>query len=147
MVEVHISVEKEIHLQGKGERFKKELLELLGQDGQLIMESVTPRGYTHRGANSYRVNNKGSSVEITNDKKYLVFVNEGTGIYGRGSPIVPVRAKFLHFWLHGAKFAGHEMFAKSVRGQPGQHFVERGVNDIVRSIDQCAIIASKKVLG
>lgn len=147
MVEVHINMEKEIRLKGKGEQFKKELLNLLGQDGQLIMESVTPRGFTHRGANSYRVHNRGNAVEITNDRGYLVFVNEGTGIYGRGSPIVPVRAKFLHFWLHGAKFAGHEIFAKSVKGQKPQHFVERGVNDIIRTIEKDTIIASKRVLG
>lgn len=147
MVKVHIEVKKELRIGEKGEQFKTELLDLLAEDGLLHMEAVTPRGYSHRLANSWRVSEKtDSSRLLTNDRKYAIYVNEGTGIYGRGSPIVPIRANFLHFWVGGAPFAGSEVFAKSVRGQRGQHYVERGAKDIANAVDKVAAIAARRVL-
>lgn len=148
MVKVKITVQKKLHLGEKGEQFRNELLDLVAQDGVITMESVTPRGFTGRGANSYHVSNKGENSRlITNNMFYLPYVNDGTGIYGRGSPIVPIHAKFLHFWIGGAPFAGKEIFAKSVRGQPGQHFVEKGARDIAQSVDRLAVIAARRTLG
>ena len=139
MVEVRIKVERKFRFGDKGERFKNELLNQLSSDGQLIMESVTPRR-TSRGANSYRIVRKPNSHEITNDVHYLPFVNDGTGIYGpRHQRITPKHAKYLHFF-----WKGQEWFLKSVRGQKPQRFVERGVDDIVRGIDKAAVIARKK---
>ena len=43
---------------------------------------------------------------------YAVFVEEGTE-----TPIVPINAKYLHFWMDGKEY-----FLKSVRGQEGKHF-------------------------
>lgn len=147
LVQVKIEVKKQLRLGEKGERFRTELLDLVANDGILTMESVTPRGFTGRGAKSYVISNKSDSSRlITNNMKYLPYVNDGTGVYGRGSPIVPKRAKFLHFWAGGAPFAGTEVFAKSVRGQPGQHFVERGANDIAKSVDKLAVIAARRTL-
>ena len=139
MVKVHIKIENELLLSKKGERFKTEFLNQLASDGQLIMESVTPRR-TSRGANSYRVINKGgNSREIRNDTFYLPWVNDGTGIYGSGSRITPKTAKVLHF-----HWKGREWFVKSVKGQKPKHFVERGTNDIVKSIEKAVIIARNK---
>ena len=141
MVEVHIKMQKEIHLAGKGERFKNELLNQLSNDGRLIMESVTPRR-TSKGANSYKIIKKGNVHEIRNDVFYLTFVNDGTGIYGpRHRRITPKHAKVLHF-----HWKGREWFVKSVRGQPPKKFVERGVQDIVKAIDKATVIAANKTL-
>lgn len=148
MVKVKITIKNNVHLKGKGEQFREELLDLVAEDGVLQMEAVTPRGYTGRGAKSYKVIDHGEGKrEITNNMHYLPYVNDGTGIYGRGSPIVPIRAKFLHFWVGGAPHAGTEVFAKSVRGQPGQHFVERGAKDIARSVEKLSVIAARRTLG
>jgi len=145
MVKVHLEVKRQFRLGDKGEKFKKELLDLLASDGVLLMEAVTPRGFTGRGANSYRVIDKGdNSREIRNDVFYLPYVNDGTGIYGRGSPIVPKNVKVLHFWAGGAPHAGTEVFARSVRGQPGQHFVEKGARDIANAVDRVAVIAARR---
>ena len=131
-----------------GEKFKTELLDDVSEEGILHMESVTPKGYSHRLANQYRITEKtDSSRTITNSSKYGVYVNEGTGVYGRGSPIVPIRANFLHFWVGGAPHAGAEVFAKSVRGQKGQHFVEKGAKDIANSVEKIAPIVARRVLG
>ena len=139
MVEVHISVKKEFTLGDKGEKFRNELLNQVSSDGVLIMESVTPRR-TSRGANSYRVIKKASAHEIRNEVFYLPFVNDGTGLYGpRHQRITPKHARYLHF-----TWKGKEWFLKSVRGQKPKRFVERGVNDIVKSLDKAVIIAKKK---
>ena len=141
MVEVHVRMIKEVHLAGKGEQFKKELLNQVSHDGVLIMESVTPRK-TSRGANSYRIIKRENAHEIRNDTFYLPFVNEGTGIYGpRGRRITPKRAKFLHFF-----WKDREWFVKSVRGQKPRRFVERGTKDIVNSIPKASVIAANKTL-
>ena len=145
MVKVHLEMKREFRLGDKGKKFKKELLDLLANDGVLIMESVTPRGYTGNGAKSYKVINKNEDSRIIqNDRFYLPYVNDGTVIYGRGSPIVPVKAKMLHFWVGGAPHAGQEVFARSVRGQPGKHFVEKGARDIANSVSKVAVIAARR---
>ena len=148
LVKVKIGLKTKLLLTDKSKRFKEELLDLVANDGVLQMEAVTPRGFTGRGAKSYRVSAKTeNSRTITNRMTYLPYVNEGTGIYGRGSPIVPIHAKMLHFWVGGVPFAGQEVFAKSVRGQPGQHFVERGTRDIANSVSKLAVIAARRTLG
>jgi hypothetical protein len=148
MVKVHIEVKKELRIGDKGERFKTELLDEVSEEGLLHMESVTPRGYTHRLANSYRISEKTENSRlITNDRKYGVYVNEGTGIYGRGSPIVPIHASCLHFWVGGAPLAGTDVFTLSVRGQKCQHFVEKGAKDIANSVEKIAPIVARRVLG
>ena len=147
LVKVKIKVLNGILLTPKGERFKEELLDLVAKDGVLQMEAVTPRGFTGRGAKSYRVSDKTeNSRTITNKMPYLPYVNEGTGIYGRGTPIRPIHAKVLHFWVGGIPLAGEEVFTQSVRGQPGQHFVERGANDIAKSVSKLAVIAARRTL-
>ncbi|WP_044639737.1 HK97 gp10 family phage protein [Risungbinella massiliensis] len=55
--------------------------------------------------------------------KYAKWVNDGTGIYGpTGRPITPKRAKYLRFEING-----QVIYAKSVRGQKGQKYVEKSV--------------------
>lgn len=56
--------------------------------------------------------------------KIILWVNYGTGIYGpRHRVIRPVRARVMVF-----EYKGQLIFAKTVRGQKGQHFIERGLN-------------------
>jgi hypothetical protein len=62
------------------------------------------------------------TYKISTSIKYAKWVNDGTGIYGSGKPITPKRAKYLRFQI-----AGSIIFAKSVRGQKGQHYVEETV--------------------
>ncbi len=143
MVKIRLEIKNELVLNEKCEQFRTELLDQLASDGVLVMEAVTPKK-SSRGANSYRVINNGeNSREIRNDTFYLPYVNDGTGIYGpRHTKITPKIAKFLHF-----NWKGKEWFLKSVRGQPPKKFVEKGVNDIVESVDKVAAIASRRVFG
>lgn len=60
--------------------------------------------------------------KVSTSVKYAKWVNDGTGIYGSGRPITPKRAKYLRFTI-----GGRVIFARSVRGQKGQKYVEKTV--------------------
>jgi len=61
--------------------------------------------------------------KVATSIKYARWVNDGTGIYGSGKPITPKRAKYLRFTI-----GGRVIFARSVRGQKGQKYVEKTVS-------------------
>lgn len=73
------------------------------------------------------------AVRVGTNLRYAIYVHEGTGIYGRGTPIVPVRATILR-WpavnnsgsgtrrYRGGATAGY-VFARQSRGTPGRPFL------------------------
>lgn len=61
--------------------------------------------------------------KVATSIKYARWVNDGTGIYGSGRPITPKRAKYLRFTI-----GGRTIYAKSVRGQKGQKYVDKTVS-------------------
>lgn len=62
---------------------------------------------------------------IGSDLYYAAWVHRGTGIYGpAGTPIVPRRAPYLKFFW---KKRGHWVTARSVRGQPGAHYLTKAL--------------------
>lgn len=77
-----------------------------------------------------------SQVTIKSPAKYVGFVNYGTG------PIRAKNAKALH-WSKG----GQEFFAKSTRGQKGQHFIEKAISNVNPRIDEHFKTAISEVLG
>ena len=143
MATVYIEVKSNVILGPKIKQFRTELLNQVAEDGALQMEAVTPRR-TGRGANSYKVITRDENTrEIRNDTFYLPYVDQGTGIYGpRHRRITPVHARYLHF-----HWKGQEWFLKSVKGQKPKRFVEKGVKDIVNSVDKIAVIAARRTLG
>lgn len=142
MVKVKVTVNmSRFQLRRKGEEFKEEFLNVAAKQGEEILSKNTPK-HTGKGAGSYHIISHGDSREIRNDTYYLnPWVNDGTGIYGpRHARITPKSARYLHF-----NYRGKEVFAKSVRGQPGKHFIERSVAEIVRSLDSASVIAGRRV--
>ncbi len=97
----------------------------------------------HRGrlaaAWTSRVENRGGDVVgiVGNNVFYGPYVNYGTGEYvGRGR-IFPKQAKMLR-WYAG----GQPVFRRSIRGQPGQHFAEKG---LAKASPQFAEILSRVI--
>ena len=86
--------------------------------GGFLLRSLSP------GASGNLWKEIPSGVEIgtsyKTDSGYNVgrMMQYGTGIYGRGTPIVPLNGKFLVFMLNGRK-----IFAKSVQGSPPRTFL------------------------
>src|SRR4051812_35666362 len=88
--------------------------------------SNSPVGKTGKLSKSWQQVQLGElKHSIFNNTKYAAWVNDGTGIYGSGRPITPKRAKFLRFEWHG-----RIVFARSVRGQKGQKYVEETVTHV-----------------
>ena len=73
---------------------------------------------------------KSGHIKVTlslHSKKFqkILWVNNGTGIYGpSGEMIKPRHAKFLVFEMNGKWWV-----LKRVKGQRGQHFIERGISE------------------
>lgn len=62
--------------------------------------------------------------EVGSPLEYAIYVELGTGIYGpSGGMIRPRRARFLVWESKG----GQVIFARQVRGQPGQHMFRDGL--------------------
>lgn len=60
-------------------------------------------------------------ARVGSDLKHALWVEQGTGIFGpHHTPIIPTQAKFLRFKPHGSESI---ILARSVRGQPGKHFL------------------------
>lgn len=63
---------------------------------------------------------------------YGLFVEAGTGIFGpTGRPIRPKKAPFLVFKPKGLN---HVIRVRSVKGQPGQHYMEAALTYVVRRL-------------
>ena len=121
--------------------FKTKLLDQLASNTKTLFEKNTPKqkGYA---AKNYKVIKSLNTREIYNNAHYLPWVNDGTGLYGPlHHRITPKRARVLHFY-----WRGNEWFLKSVRGQRGQHFVERSMAEVIRSVDSAVVIASRGTL-
>ena len=121
--------------------FKNKLLDQLASNTKTLFEKNTPKqkGYA---AKNYKVIKSLNTREIYNNAHYLPWVNDGTGLYGPlHHRIRPKRARVLHFY-----WRGNEWFLKSVRGQRGQHFVERSMTEVIRSVDSAVVIASRGTL-
>jgi hypothetical protein len=95
----------------------------VGDSGRLV-RTIAKRPVTVRGRHA--------RVRIVARAPYSLYVEAGTGIYGpTGRRIYPKRSKVLVFRPSGsARF----VFAKSVRGQPGQHFMRDGLVAVISKI-------------
>ena len=75
----------------------------------------------------------GSNVEYAPHQEY------GTGIYGKGSRIVPKRAKMLA-WKGKT---GKMIFARSVKGTKGKKFMQKGIDYLQDKMSEVQSIASQ----
>ena len=55
--------------------------------------------------------------------------------------IVPHTKSVLHF-----HWKGQEWFLKSVKGQKGQKFVEKSMNEVMQSVENAVVIAANETL-
>jgi len=88
---------------------------------QAVAKSLAPAD-SGRLKGSIRVRRRvaGEKViwNIGSPLNYARYPECGTGVYAGRGPIRPRRAQYLVFWIDGRKIV-----TKSVKGQPGQHFM------------------------
>lgn len=75
----------------------------------------------------------GSNVEYAPHQEF------GTGIYGKGSPIRPKRAKMLAWKGKSGKM----IFARSVKGVKGKKFMQKGIEYMSDKISEVASVANQ----
>ncbi len=80
----------------------------------IFQGDIDKRGFVYTG-----------NVSVGKAAPYAQWVESGTGIYGPfHAPIVPKTAKML-VWRN--RYSGNMVAARSVKGQPGQHFMRDAV--------------------
>lgn len=87
-----------------------------------LRDRLHTEAVVHRGVAGARVGDNSPVAHWT---------HEGTGLWGpSGAPITPRRApRLVFFW----KKRGHWMRVKSVRGQPGAHYLTRALRAVFRA--------------
>ena len=110
-------------------------LQLAAWDMQRTADKLSPvdEGVLHKW---FVAELSDSQAVIKSPAHYVGFVNYGTG------PIRVKNAKALH-WSKGGK----EFFAKSTKGQKGQHFIEKAITNVTPRIDDHFKTAISEVLG
>ena len=83
-------------------------------------------------------------IHIQSPASYAKFVNDGTGIYG------PYKTPIIHPVI-GKKFAfqvgGKMVYTNMIKGQKGQHFVEKSIEATQSRLTDFFMIAIREVLG
>lgn len=88
---------------------------------------------TQQGKNKYK---------IQSPAHYVGFVNYGTGVYGpRKTPIKTSKGSFS-FVVNGER-----VFCKSIKGQKGQYFVEKSIEEVDGKTEQLFIRAAAETDG
>lgn len=98
----------------RANRVKNRAQQLAPVDKGVLRSSI---GVEYRGDGRGMVARVGSSVD------YALYVHEGTGLYGRGGLIRPVRAKVLAWRGRGPGSRGGMVFRAFSRGSRGRPFL------------------------
>lgn len=124
-----VIVDDNTHLEEQLPQLQKNIISLTGTQLESLLKQSPPLGHTpvDEGhlSGAWTKQESQDKVVMTNSAQYAVYVNEGTGVFHGGSRITPTSKKVLH-WEKG----GTHYFARSIAGQPGQHFVEAAVDDL-----------------
>ncbi len=84
-------------------------------------------------------------------KYYFAYLDKGTGVYGRGSPIVPVRKKALAWHpqnpLRACGRGTGCIVRKSVRGIRPFRIVDKATRGLQRDIERIYEMVAEKIIG
>lgn len=142
MVKITISVSKLDDLGAKMPLIRKEGLKNVALDmvGTLDRNSPIDQGVLHKWA---IIEHTDDEYKIRSPAHYAEYVNDGTGIYGKyHTPIVhPVIGKKFAFQV-----GGKMVYTNIIKGQKGQHFVERSMDEVIPRIPNRFKTAIEKVL-
>lgn len=84
-----------------------------------------------------------SEIEIRTPASYAPYVNDGTGIYGPYK--TPIYSKTIGKPL-AFQVGGKMVYTRMIRGQKGQHFVEKSINQTQEKLGNYFIKAVREVL-
>lgn len=146
MVTVYITVHSPSVLDNLGDSMKKIKERGLSYTAQGMIRNLGRNSPVDHGLLRKWYPDTISSDEITikTPAAYAKYVNDGTGIYGQ------YRTPIIHPSI-GKKFAfeagGKMVYTRMIRGQRGQKFVERSMNETRGQLKNFYIKAIHEVLG
>ena len=151
MVKVNITVDASAYTKISEQlpEIKSRGLKYVGQEmlRNLSLNSPVDHGLLRQW---FFFNTSADHIEIRSPAAYAIFVDQGTGIYGRGNVIRPKRGKALAFkagpkWNGPVNKDGYA-FLKYSKGQKGQKFVEKSIEQTQAKLDQLFIKAINEVI-
>ena len=120
---IHVNKDKLQNISEQIPKVKKRGLQLTSQGMMAELKKTSP--VKHGLLRSWFYSKiTDDEVDIQTPAKYAKYVNDGTGIYGPyHTPIIhPSIGKHFVF-----EAGGQIIFTRMIRGQKGQHFVERSI--------------------
>ena len=143
MVTITVDISKLDKLGEKMPEIRKEGLKNVALDMVSTLDKNSPidQGVLHKWA---IVEHSDDEYKIRSPAHYAEYVNDGTGIYGKNhTPIVhPTIGKKFAFQV-----GGKMVYTNIIKGQVGQHFVEKSVSEVTPRIPNRFKTAIEKVLG
>lgn len=145
MVTVTIHVDRS-KMKNLGESMKEIKKKGLSYTGQGMIRNLGKNSPVDHGLlrKWYPASVSDDEIIIKTPAEYAKYVNDGTGVFGpRGTPIThPSIGKHFVF-----QAGGKLVFTRQIMGQPGQHFVERSIDQTKSQIKNFYIKAIHEVLG
>lgn len=126
---INVSIEKN-NLNTFIPKFIKFTINKLSDEFNVKIQAKTPKRTGDTADKWQKESISDYEAKVTNDSKVIVFLNDGTGIYGKKKHrIVPVNAKALR-WVDNGKV----IFAKSTKGQKAQKFIKPTLKETVSKL-------------
>lgn len=145
MVKVHITVDpsKMQNISQHIPEIRKKGLKYAGQGmiRNLMINSPVDHGLLKQW---FVANQSDDEIEIRTPAKYAPFVNDGTGIYGPYK--TPIYSKTIGKPL-AFQVGGKMVYTKMIRGQRGQKFVEKSIEQTQDKLAGYFIKAVREVLN
>ena len=144
MVEYEITVEvpkKLEYLPEKSKEISKKAVTLTSHELIRNLKIKTPVDQGAARSGWWKQSLGDDGVQVYNNENYIIFLDQGTGLYGPyKTPITPKKKKVLH-WSKGGK----DFFAKSVKGIQPRKIVEKSIKPTKRRVPQFVQMAVRSV--
>lgn len=111
---------------------------LAAEDLRAKLQDNSPQDTTDLMKSWYVLGSKDKERTVKSDVQYAQFVNDGTGVYVGHGKIYPKKEGGL---LGPFKYNGKMIAVPWIRGQPGQHFVEKSIDETKARVEEFLVIA------
>lgn len=113
---------------------------LAAEDLRAKLQDNSPQDTTDLMKSWYVIGSKDKERIVKSDVQYAQYVNDGTGVYVGHGKIYPKKKDGL---LGPFEYKGKMIAVPWIRGQPGQHFVEKSIDETKARVEEFLIISLK----
>lgn len=113
---------------------------LAAEDLRTKLQDNSPQDTTDLMKSWYVLGSKDKERIVKSDVQYAQYVNDGTGVYVGHGKIFPKKKGGV---LGPFKYKGKMIAVKWIRGQKGQHFVEKSIAQTEARVEDFLVISLK----